>query len=145
MKTKGKVPMKQVKRWKSRRGSILVETAFILPLLTFLLIGMMEFGRVLMIKQVLTNAAREGARVAAIDLDNSKALSSALDVTRDYVTRSGMNSSEVTVNPVFSQLNGTPAVQVSVDYNYTSDLARMIPAAPSVLRLHSQVVMRREA
>ena len=135
----------QMKELKSKRGSIIVESAFILPLFTFLLVGMMEFGHVLMIKQVLTNAAREGARVAAIDLNDSQALSSATNVTRDYITRSGMNSSEVTVTPAFSQLNGTPAVQVSLDYNYTSDLTHLVQGIPSVLKLHSQVVMRREA
>ena len=32
-----------------------------------LVFGMIEFGRAIMVEQILTNAAREGARVAVLD------------------------------------------------------------------------------
>lgn len=50
----------------SERGAALVETALTLPLLLFITIGIVEFGRAYQTWQVLTNAAREGARIAIL-------------------------------------------------------------------------------
>ena len=46
------------------RGSQIVELAVVLPLLAFLVMGVIEGGSMLHVHQVLNNAAREGARVA---------------------------------------------------------------------------------
>ena len=54
------------RRAKSERGQALLETAMTLPLLLFVSIGIVEFGRAYQTWQVLTNAAREGARVAVL-------------------------------------------------------------------------------
>jgi len=55
-----------------RRGAAMVEMAvcfpvFMLLLLLLLLLGIIEFGRGLMVSQLLTSAAREGCRSAVID------------------------------------------------------------------------------
>lgn len=49
-----------------RRGASIVEMAVVSPLLLTLIFGVIEFGHGFMVRQILTNAAREGARVAAI-------------------------------------------------------------------------------
>jgi Flp pilus assembly protein TadG len=54
-----------VKGRRKERGSILVETAAILPILFLLLAGIFDFGRVYGQYQTITNAAREGARYAS--------------------------------------------------------------------------------
>jgi Flp pilus assembly protein TadG len=41
--------------------------AVCLPVLLLLILGLMEFGRGLMVQQLITNAAREGARQATLD------------------------------------------------------------------------------
>lgn len=48
------------------RGAALLEMAFTLPLLLLISMGVIEFGRAFQTWQVLTNAAREGARVAVL-------------------------------------------------------------------------------
>jgi Flp pilus assembly protein TadG len=48
------------------RGAALMEMALTLPLLLLVTIGAVEFGRAYQTWQVLTNAAREGARVAVL-------------------------------------------------------------------------------
>jgi Flp pilus assembly protein TadG len=48
------------------RGQALLETAFILPVVLLLGVCIFEFGRAYQTSQVLTNAAREGARVAIL-------------------------------------------------------------------------------
>ncbi|MBX3442916.1 MAG: pilus assembly protein [Planctomyces sp.] len=47
-----------------RRGAAVVETALVLPLFLMVVMGVIEFGRAFMVAQLLTNAAREGARTA---------------------------------------------------------------------------------
>ena len=54
-------------RWRrDDRGTALIEMAFTLPLLLFISLGIIEFGRAFQVWQILTNAAREGARVAVL-------------------------------------------------------------------------------
>jgi|SRR5271165_6612842 len=52
------------------RGSQIVEFALSLPLLVLFVVGIFDFSGALSLKQKLTNAAREGARVAAADPAN---------------------------------------------------------------------------
>jgi Flp pilus assembly protein TadG len=51
---------------RGRRGAALVEAALVLPVVLMFLFGILEYGRYVMMRQVLTNAAREGARYAQI-------------------------------------------------------------------------------
>lgn len=55
-----------MKSKQKQRGAVAVEMALILPVLLLLVIGIMEFGRALNVQVSLTQAAREGARYAAI-------------------------------------------------------------------------------
>jgi Flp pilus assembly protein TadG len=48
----------------SGRGAALLETAVAVPIVLMICVGIFEFGRAYQTWQVLTNAAREGARVA---------------------------------------------------------------------------------
>ncbi|MET4589093.1 TadE/TadG family type IV pilus assembly protein [Arthrobacter sp. 754] len=51
---------------RKERGAVAVEMAIVLPLLLLILLGIIEFGRALNVQVSLTQAAREGARYAAI-------------------------------------------------------------------------------
>jgi Flp pilus assembly protein TadG len=51
----------------NERGQALIETAITLPLVLFVSIAIIEFGRAYQVQQVLTNAAREGARIAILN------------------------------------------------------------------------------
>lgn len=59
-----------MRRWLPRmrreNGAALVETAFVLPIMLLVCVGILEFGRAYQTWQVVTNAAREGARVAIL-------------------------------------------------------------------------------
>jgi hypothetical protein len=52
------------------RASQIVEFAVSLPLLVLFVVGIFDFSSAITLKQKLTNAAREGARVAAADPAN---------------------------------------------------------------------------
>lgn len=49
-----------------RHGQALVEFALVLPILLLLVLGVFEFGRAWHAYQVITDAAREGARLAVV-------------------------------------------------------------------------------
>ena len=123
----------------------MLEMALILPLLVTLLVGLVEFSRVLMVKQVITNAAREGARAGAVRLDDSGALSTARTVSQNYITSSGLDSNTVIVSPSFQVVEGSAAIRVSVEYDYESMLTHFIPGIPDTLALRTSATMRRES
>ncbi|MHB0858204.1 MAG: TadE/TadG family type IV pilus assembly protein [Anaerolineae bacterium] len=54
------------KRFRDETGANLVEFALVLPILLFLLVGVVDFGRGFYSYIAVTNAAREGARRAAV-------------------------------------------------------------------------------
>jgi Flp pilus assembly protein TadG len=49
------------------RGAVAVEMAFVLPVLLFLLMGMIDFGRAYNAQIQLSQAAREGVRLASLN------------------------------------------------------------------------------
>ena len=51
---------------RNERGAALIEAAITIPIILLIAVGIFEFGRAYQTWQVLTNAAREGARVAIL-------------------------------------------------------------------------------
>jgi Flp pilus assembly protein TadG len=62
---------------KSERGQSLVEFALVLPILLFLVLGVLEFGWILKAEIAVNAAAREGARYAAVGNVDAKSLAEA--------------------------------------------------------------------
>jgi Flp pilus assembly protein TadG len=60
-----------INKFKKESGQTLVEFALILPILLLLIFGAIEFGRVFHATHVITSAAREGARAAAVGKPNT--------------------------------------------------------------------------
>lgn len=61
------------------RGAAAAELAIVLPILLLAILGMLEFGRAFMIEQILTNAAREGARRAIIPSTSNSDVTTLVD------------------------------------------------------------------
>jgi Flp pilus assembly pilin Flp len=51
---------------RDERGAAMVELAIVLPILMLIVMGIVEFGRAWNVYQVITDAAREGARRAVV-------------------------------------------------------------------------------
>ena len=66
------------KRLNNERGAALLETAITLPLVLLVTVSIFEFGRAYQTWQVMTNAAREGARVAVIAGNSDSQVQSAV-------------------------------------------------------------------
>jgi len=58
--------MASIRRFRSERGAELVEFAIVFPLLLLVTLGIIDFGLMFQRYEVLTNAAREGARVSVL-------------------------------------------------------------------------------
>jgi len=78
-----------MKRLRSQKGAALVEAAITIPLILLISVGIFEFGRAYQTWQVLTNAAREGARLAVLDGPTDADVRARV---RDYVTGGGLDT-----------------------------------------------------
>lgn len=69
---------------KSRSAVAAVELAFIAPLLALIMVGMFELSRGVMVKQILTGAARKGCRTGILhQYGNSDIINDATNVMSD--------------------------------------------------------------
>jgi len=60
-------PRRVLSRQRGEHGQALVEFALVVPIFLLLLLGIVEFARAWNVYEVLTDAAREGARRAVVD------------------------------------------------------------------------------
>ncbi|MFH5804451.1 TadE/TadG family type IV pilus assembly protein [Alienimonas sp. DA493] len=79
-----------------RCGAATVEFALVAPLFLLLILGIIEFGRMLMVQQILTNATREGARRAVIEGATAEEVRTLVD---RYLSNASVSGSTVTVTP----------------------------------------------
>jgi hypothetical protein len=94
-------------RRRSRRGVVMAEFAIVLPIFILAVIGIIEFGRAVMVQQILVNATREGARRAIVP-----------GATNDEVT-------ELVGNYIDASIGQSPSRQIAIrdEGGNTLDLA----------------------
>jgi hypothetical protein len=87
-----------------RSGLAAMELVLVLPLILILLFGIWDFGRMVEVQQLVNNAAREGARLAAVgsrlDPNGSERDILAADVQQtviNYLNRNGVNTTGIVV------------------------------------------------
>lgn len=142
-------------RFRSERGTALLETAIVLPMLLLVAVGIFEFGRAFQTWQVLTNAAREGARVAVLPDPTPGVVETRV---REYMAAGQLSkASTATVNVNRSAsitVNGTgvSASEVTIDYPFSfvvlQPVARLVTPGTTVgsaLTMRAQAVMRNES
>ena len=92
----------------ARRGAAMVEMALVLPLFLMLVLGIIEFGRAMMIANLVTNAAREGARMAVLDGSTNTAVSSAVVTFLQSAAGRGISSADISVTITVVAAAGNP-------------------------------------
>jgi len=104
---------------KDRRGQSLVEFAVTMPILLFLLLGIVDFARAWNIYEVLTDAGREGARLAVID-DGSTTEQDVRDVVKAALGRTGiaLDDSDIAID----NFDGDRGEATTVTVTYGHDL-----------------------
>jgi len=130
----------------TRRGAAAVEFAFIAPLLFAVILGIMEFGRGMMVAEMLTSGARAGCRAATLA---GSSTSSATTVVNSNLPGISGSTVAMTVNgvnkDVSSAVSGdTIQVTVSVPYNTISWLPSTSSKYLKGLTLSGKASMCRE-
>jgi Flp pilus assembly protein TadG len=82
-----------------------------------LLFGLIEYGRAVMVQQILTNAAREGGRVAILTTATSTSVKSAVTT---YLTNAGISGATPTVSPDPATATSGQTITVQVTVPFTS-------------------------
>jgi Flp pilus assembly protein TadG len=112
----------------SERGSTIVESAIILLVFFMFIFGIAEAGRFLNTRQVLTNAAREGARLAVAPLSGTNTLPTTTEIqdrVNQYLVSANITGATTTVDPAVSVVTGSVTtvytrVQVQKAYQVVS-------------------------
>ena len=97
----------------SRRGTALVEMALVLPIFMMVTLGIVEFGRAMMVSQLVTNAAREGARQAIIDGSNNANVRSTIETFMQQSANVAPGDLIITITVTPAPGNTDPANQVA--------------------------------
>ncbi|MFC5265090.1 TadE/TadG family type IV pilus assembly protein [Kribbella qitaiheensis] len=101
------------------RGATAVEFALLLPLLLLIVMGIIDFGRMLNAQETLTNAAREGARLVALGQPNVAG--------RTQAAATGLSPVGVSIQsacPVGAGVDGV--VQTSFTFQFTPGLGYLV-------------------
>jgi Flp pilus assembly protein TadG len=125
-----------------RRGTTLVEFAVVAPVFFLMVLGLIEFGRAMMVQALLTNAAQQGARAGSLDGAQASDVSTAVN---NYLAAGGISGASSTVTPgnPASALPGQDVkVQVSIPYSSISWLPA--PAYLASSTLSSTAIAQRE-
>jgi Flp pilus assembly protein TadG len=104
-------------RRRGERGAALLEAAITIPLILLVSVGIFEFGRAYQTQQVLTNAAREGARLAVLEGPTDADVRTRVN---NYLTGGGLTSladGNIQVNRAVP-LNGATASQITITYPF---------------------------
>jgi Flp pilus assembly protein TadG len=119
-------------------GSNLVEMSLVLFILSFLLIGVADFGRAFNHYIVITNAAREGARYATRKPDREAEIKSAVF---QEARNSGVQLSEDNSKITVGNLNATfgQPISVTVDYTFTMAIGGLVGISELGMRSSTQM------
>jgi len=103
---------------KGDRGAAAVEFAIVLPLFLVLVLGTIDFGYFFFVTEVMTNAAREGARAGSVaDASVRDPYADASKVAGDYIKAAGLQTRVKKVDPVSTGVvSGGDSIQVEVTY-----------------------------
>lgn len=140
---------------REERGTALVEAAIIVPVVLLIMVGIFEVGRAYQTFQVLTNAAREGARASVIP---SGSVANAQAVVTQYMKDgqlAGANNATIAVDRAATMMvngNAVGASQVTVDYPFNfivlNPIAKLVVKNSKVgqaITIRTTALMRNEA
>lgn len=141
-----------MKRLRSQRGAALIETAITIPMVLLVAVGIFEFGRAYQTWQVLTNAAREGARVSILAESTDGDVTAAV---RNYLSAgriSGATTAPVVVErSVAFGTNTASRITINYPFNFMviGPVARLVRSTSTLgggaLTMSAVALMRNES
>lgn len=128
----------------------MVEFAIVAPLFVLFVFGMVEYGRMVMVQQILTNASREGARIAVLEGSTNSEVQDAVveycEAGRVTLSDSNveiLNESGTAMDISTAEFGDAVNVTVSVAFQDVSWLPS--PMFAGNRTLHASSVMRKES
>lgn len=154
--TRRRSPLARLRRRSvSESGTAILETALTLPLLLLVAVGIFEFGRAYQTWQILTNAVREGARVAVLPSAEAQSVEGRVKAYMEAGQLPKAYEASVAVNRTATISMGTGTATASiVTVNYPFEfmvlqpVANLIAGGPSLgapLTITASAEMRNEA
>lgn len=133
-----------VRRLKNnRRGAATVEMAIVLLLLVMVTMGAIQYGLLFLRTQQITNAARQGARIAI--LTHTTADADARTAISNLMTAAGMGASGYSVTIAPEDLGGEPnAISVLITVPAANVALMNTPLLPVPATLGAKVTMAKE-
>lgn len=141
-----------MRRIRSQRGAALIETAITIPMVLLVSVAIFEFGRAYQTWQVLTNAAREGARVSILAEATDAQVTAAV---RDYMT-SGRITGAATAPVIVERTvplgpNTSSRITINYPFNFMviGPVARLVRSTSTLgggaLTMSAVALMRNES
>jgi Flp pilus assembly protein TadG len=135
---------------RNRQGAAAVEFALVAPVFFLMIFGMIEFGRAIMVQQVLTNAAREGARVGVLD-SQTPTHDQVVSTVNTYLQNAGISGATVTIDagtahssePTSAGYGEPVKVMVQIPFSSVTWLPTPI-FLHTTTKLNASTTMRRE-
>lgn len=113
---------------RDRRGTAAVELALVFPVFMLIVFGIVEFGRAFMVSEVLTSAAREGARLASMSgSTNAEVTQAAKDLVHAGL---GVDQGVVNVTIAVTPASGNPDPGNNVANARTRDVCSVTVQLP---------------
>ena len=125
----------------NERGAAATEFALLLPVFLMILFGIIEFGMIMYGREVVTNAAREGARAGIVQGPPKRTSGDITTIANSYLTGTGVNQADVTFTPAGVGLASPNTLTVTAVYNYNF----LIPYIPNVLGVPNPLVITTQA
>jgi Flp pilus assembly protein TadG len=126
---------------RQKRGQSVVELALVLPFLLLVLFGITEFGRAWATQNVLTSAAREGARLAVVTEPNVGLVTSRV---RTVCAAAGITPTGVTVVAP-APFDPERRVTVTVTCNFQILTGTLLGGFSGTVPLSASTTMRHES
>lgn len=125
---------------KNKRGAAMVEFALVLPLLILLLFGIIELGRAYYTWSLMSEAVREGARAGVVELNSAAAITTADQITNNFLIAVALTGANVssTIVPLTASVNG-----VNVQATFAFQPLGLTGVVPP-FTLTAKAVMRQE-
>jgi Flp pilus assembly protein TadG len=153
------VTRRLMKRRRGERGAEILELAIVLPILLLVVAGILDFGFMFQRYETLTNAAREGARLASLPAysDDPGDVAIVKQRVRDYLSASGLDPAQAVIpDPTYAPTpisGGGPIINmVTVEVSYPAGFSYLAPIASLIggsagtsTPLRAVSVMRTEA
>ncbi len=132
---------------RSERGGAAVEFALLTPVLCLLLVGVLEVGRIADAAMIARNAAREAARYAAVEDQNSSGISYQQRAI-DYLGQAFPNTTGVTlpgagdIQVISGSVLSAPSVEVRVPVTVNVTIPLLSTITGSAVQVWGDATMR---